>query len=140
MGEGWLFLNLKWGYHGMSYCWKDTVQVLHEKLWNSAKCFINDFCYMRHLARFGTVCTILKREKHPWGSVSFSKVEACNSTKSNTPRFFFTFFKLYKWYQFAESKLSWNIWLVLQNQAITFRGLTDLGCFFSPIIVLVVWC
>ena len=66
----------------------------------------NDFYYMRHLTRFGTVCTILKREKHPWRSVSFSKVEACNSTKSNSPRFFFTFFKLYKWYQFAKSKLS----------------------------------
>ena len=32
MGEGWLFLNLKWGYHGMAYCWKDIVEVLYEKL------------------------------------------------------------------------------------------------------------
>ena len=30
------------------------------------------------------------------------QVEACNFTKSNTPpRVFFTFFKLYKWYQIA---------------------------------------
>ena len=35
-----------------------------------------------------------KREKHPWRSV----------TKSNTPPWvFFTFFKLYEWYQIAQS-------------------------------------
>ena len=49
-----------------------------------------------------------KREKHPWGSVNFSKVliliaEACNFTKINTPLWvFITFFKLYKWYQIAQ--------------------------------------
>ena len=38
-----------------------------------------------------------KREKHPWRSVTFS-------TKSNTPPWvFFTFFKLYKWYQIAQN-------------------------------------
>ena len=38
-----------------------------------------------------------KREKHPWRSVTFS-------TKSNTPSWvFFTFFKLYKWYQIAQN-------------------------------------
>ena len=43
-----------------------------------------------------------KREKHPWRSVSFSK--GCNFTESNTPTWmFFTFFKLYKWYQKAQS-------------------------------------
>ena len=32
------------------------------------------------------------------------QAEACNFTKSNTPsRVFFTFFKLYKWYQIAQS-------------------------------------
>ena len=37
-----------------------------------------------------------KREKHPWGSVTFS-------TKSNTlPWVFFTFLKLYKWYQIVQ--------------------------------------
>ena len=37
-----------------------------------------------------------KREKHPWRSVTFSK--------SNTPPWvFFTFFKLYEWYQIAQS-------------------------------------
>ena len=43
-----------------------------------------------------------KREKHQWRSVTFSK--ACNfTTKSNTPpRVFFTYFKLYKWYQIAQ--------------------------------------
>ena len=46
-----------------------------------------------------------KREKHPWRSVTFSKVAslACNITKSNTPPwFFFTFFKLCKWCQIAQ--------------------------------------
>ena len=46
-----------------------------------------------------------KREKHPWRSVNFSKLQAspCNFTKINTPPWvFFTFFKLYKWYQIAQ--------------------------------------
>ena len=43
-----------------------------------------------------------KREKHSWGSVTFSK--ACNFTKTNTPpSVFFTFLKFYKWYQIAQS-------------------------------------
>ena len=41
-----------------------------------------------------------KREKHTWGSVTFSR----NFTKSNTPQWvFFTFSKLCKWYQIAQS-------------------------------------
>ena len=46
-----------------------------------------------------------KREKPLWRSVTFSKVEgkAYNFTKSNiSPWIFFTFFKLYKWYQIAQ--------------------------------------
>ena len=31
-----------------------------------------------------------------------SQAEACNFTKINTPWVFFTFFKLYKWYQIAQ--------------------------------------
>ena len=43
-----------------------------------------------------------KREKHPWRSGNFSTV--AGFTKSNTlPWVFFTFFKLHKWYQIAES-------------------------------------
>ena len=39
-------------------------------------------------------------KKYPWRSVTLSKV----ATKSNThPWVFFTFFKLYKWYQIAQS-------------------------------------
>ena len=47
-----------------------------------------------------------KRKKHPWRSVTFSKVaeSACNFTKSNNrPRVFFMFLKLYNWYQIAQS-------------------------------------
>ena len=47
-----------------------------------------------------------KREEHPYRSVTFtSKVVGlvCNFSKSNTPPWvFFTFFKLYKWYQTAQ--------------------------------------
>ena len=43
-----------------------------------------------------------KCEKHSWRSVNFTKV-ACNFTKINTPPWvFFTFLKLYKWYQIAQ--------------------------------------
>ena len=62
---------------------------------------------MWFFARFGTICTIKKHEKHPWRSVIFIKLQAkacCNFTKSNTPPWvFFTAFKLYKWYQIAQS-------------------------------------
>ena len=45
----------------------------------------------------------LKREKQPWRSVTFSKVEAWNFTKSNNPPLVsFMFFKLHKWYQIAQ--------------------------------------
>ena len=48
------------------------------------------------VARFGTICAILKMWKHPWRSVTFSK--------SNTPPWvFFVFLTLYKWYQIAQS-------------------------------------
>ena len=48
-----------------------------------------------------------KRETHPWGSVTFSgrmKPLKAAVNKSSTPLWvFFTFFKLYKWYQIAQS-------------------------------------
>ena len=41
-----------------------------------------------------------KREKHPWRSVNFSN----NFTKINTPPWvFFTFLKLYRWYQIVQN-------------------------------------
>ena len=46
---------------------------------------------------------ILKSEKHSSRSVNFSKVACKPATKINTPPWvFFTFFKLYKWYQIAQ--------------------------------------
>ena len=54
-----------------------------------------------------------KREKHPWRSVTLSKVASCNFTKSNTPSWvFFTFFKLYKWYQITQIITYMNYFLV----------------------------
>ena len=47
-----------------------------------------------------------KHEKHPWRCVTFIKnqAEACNFIKSNSlPWVFFTFFRLYKWHQIAQS-------------------------------------
>ena len=59
---------------------------------------VNMWCF----ARFVIICTFKKHEKHPWRSVTFSK--ACNFTKSNGPLWvFFTFLKLFKWYQIAQS-------------------------------------
>ena len=51
----------------------------------------------------------LKREKHPWRSVTF---RACNFTRSNIPSWvFFMFFKLHEWYQIKEIILIGpNIW------------------------------
>ena len=68
------------------------------------------FCYQTHymwcVARFDTICSIKKREKHPRSSVNLVKLQssACIVTKSNIPPWvFFTFLKLYKWYQTAPS-------------------------------------
>ena len=81
------------------------------------------------LRDFVTFVQFKKCEKHPWRSVTFGKVaglleslfhkfaglracnfikkrlqKACNSNKSNNPQWvFFTFFKLYKWYQIAQN-------------------------------------
>ena len=52
------------------------------------------------------------REKHPRRSVLLVKLQAkaYNFTKSNTPPWvFFTFFKLYEWYQIVQStNIYWN--------------------------------
>ena len=48
------------------------------------------------------------------------QAEACNFTKSNTPPWgFFTFFKLYKWYQIVQSITNTIIQEVISNVAIT---------------------
>ena len=45
-----------------------------------------------------------KREKQQWRTVTFNKVASCKFTKGNTPLWvFFTFFKLYKWYQITKN-------------------------------------
>ena len=61
---------------------------------------------MRCFSQFGTICTILKKVKNIHGrALLLVKLQplACNFTKSNTlPWVFFTFFKLYKWYQIVQ--------------------------------------
>ena len=42
-----------------------------------------------------------KREQHPWRSVTFTKVAGLQ--RNTPPEAFFTFFKLYKWYQIAQN-------------------------------------
>ena len=58
-------------------------------------------------ARFGTICTNWKTWKNTRGGVLFLVkllASACNFPESNTPPWlFFTFLKLYKWYQIAQS-------------------------------------
>ena len=74
---------------------------------------LHTFCFFTNLLESCLICDALhnfepcaqftKREKHPWRRVSL-KPEACNFTKNNTPPWvFFTFFKLYEWYQIAQS-------------------------------------
>ena len=65
-------------------------------------------CYIfAVLCNFVSFVQFKKREKHPWRSVTFSKVAkavvSCNFTKSNTPPWvFFSFSKLYKWHKIAQ--------------------------------------
>ena len=60
---------------------------------------------MRHFRDLVAFAQFKKREKHPWRSVTFSKVVGL--TKSNTPPWeFSTFFKLYKWYHIVHRLLT----------------------------------
>ena len=68
-----------------------------------------------------------KHEKHPWRSVNFCKI--------NTPPWvFFTFFKLYKWYQIAQriTNVTHNIFQALTICTKFGKGL-DTSFFFSPL-------
>ena len=71
--------------------------------------------------RFVTICTILKTWKTPMEEcyLSLLQAQACNFTKNNTPLWvFFTFFKLYKWYQNAQSIAYVQINLILISAAL----------------------
>ena len=106
MGEGWSFLNSKQGYHGMAYCRKDTVQVLHEISFNVLFMVFVIWDTLRDLVPFVQYKNVID---------TISKVESCNLTKSSTPLwgvFFFMFLRFYKWYQLAQSMFSRNIWLL----------------------------
>ena len=66
---------------------KDYLSQIFEKITCTIKCDV-----LRNLVQF---LRFKKREKHAWRSVTFGK--------SNTPSWmFFTFFKLYKWYQIPQ--------------------------------------
>ena len=59
------------------------------------------YLIMRHFTRFGTFMQFKKREKQPWSRVTFTER---NFTKSNTSEWeYLTFFRLFKWYQIAQS-------------------------------------
>ena len=66
---------------------------------------------MRRFAPLSIICTILKMWKNTHEGVLFLvklQAEAYDFTKSNTPPcVFLTFFKLYKWYQIAQSVSCW---------------------------------
>ena len=70
--------------------WKKTVA---KTLLPVEEHFYNALCDLEPFVQFK------KREKYPWRIAS-----ACDFTKRSTsPWVFFTFFKLYKWYQIAQS-------------------------------------
>ena len=91
--------------------WGNTTNSLKTIL--NPKSFRSSFLFLCSLATLTSLLSAIeqnlrdlvpfvqfrKREKHPWRSVTFY----CNFTKSNTHRWvFFTFFKLYKWYQIMQ--------------------------------------
>ena len=86
----------KWyEYRLLKITFQYTKHVQNSYNDNRTKCFCN-VC-MWCVARFCTICTILKIVKNTHGGVHFFK------TKSDTPTWvFFTFFKLYKWYKIAQ--------------------------------------
>ena len=83
------FLTIHWGLNkSLTLVTLDTFEILlqNQYIWDA----------LRDLVPFAQ---FKKREKHTWRSITFSKV-AGQSPKANTPPwFFFTFSKLYKWYQ-----------------------------------------
>ena len=71
---------------------------------------------MRHLARYCTICTILKKVKNTHGGVLLLVRLACKFTESIIPTWvFFTFFKLYKWYQIGQSITNDKLMLANKN-------------------------
>ena len=59
--------------------------------------------YIRCFARLGITCTILKKVKNIHGGMSLLvKLQTYFTTSNNTPQVFFTFLKLYKWYEIAQ--------------------------------------
>ena len=59
------------------------------------------------LSDFVPFVQVKKREKHPWRSYTFRNVASWSATP---PWVFFMFFKLYKWYQIAQSITIKKIW------------------------------
>ena len=62
---------------------------------------------------------------------TISKVESCNLTKSNTPQWGFFF-------MFLSFTTGTNLRKACSHE--TFDCFSCLGCFLSPVIVLVIWC
>ena len=75
-------------------------------LWNTNKPSFEILLYCNIcdvLRDFASLVQFKKRERHPWSSVTNTPPGVCYFTKSNTPPcVFFTFFKLYKWYEIAQ--------------------------------------
>ena len=81
--------------------------------------YINEFFYLSTLSRITLLLAVnfqsdalldlvpfvqfKKREKHPWRRITFSKVSLLLTKSGIPPWVFFTFFKLHKWYQIAQS-------------------------------------
>ena len=84
---------------------KPAMILLKNEAWHERRKLYESPLYqiMWCFAQFGIICTILKTWKIPMGSDTFSKVAACNFTKSIAPPWvLFTFFELHKKYQITQ--------------------------------------
>ena len=83
----WCTLNFQ--VYGLkeNYRFKQRLHhlVLHHEISQVCHFVANFPLWLFPVARFGIICSIKKREKHPWRSVTFSV------------------FKLYKWHQIAQN-------------------------------------
>ena len=102
--------NLVYSKYFLNKCFKPCY---HQVSWKRKHLCI--WSVLRDLVPFAQ---FKKHEKHSRRNVTFSKVAGF---KSNTPSWkFFTFFKLYKWFQIAQS----IIYFLLRN-LMTFSTLND---------------
>ena len=111
---GQLWLKMYSDYGCWSYCWH-----CYDQMW--------------YVARFGTICTILKNVRNTYGGVLLLvklRASACNFTKNKfLPWVFLMFFKLYKWYQIVQRITDEFVvcpWKIAFQRQILYRALVSI--------------